>query len=163
MSDAENEKNIIFVERADHRSPSVMALIAALDGELTGRYGLAETQKIVTLDFAEPGSAFFVAKIEGREVGCGGLRPLEPGVGEIKRMFVVRDARGAGVAKAILAEIEVEARRVGYKVLRLETGARQPEALALYEGAGFHPIPCYGRFADDPLSLCFEKRLDSPP
>ena len=74
-------------------------------------------------------------------------------------MYVVPGARRSGVARAVLAEVEAEARRRGYRELRLETGLKQPEAIALYQSAGFELIPCWGIYAQLPLSRCFAKRL----
>lgn len=162
MSDGENEDDRISVERADHRSPSVAALLASLDGELTRRYGRVRGAEMLALELAGPGSAFFVARSGGREVGCGGLCSLEPGIGDVRRLYAVRGPRGTAAARAILAEIEAEARRLGYRALRIETGNGRPESPAFYEGEGFRLVPCEGQ-ATDPSRLCFEKRLDSPP
>jgi ribosomal protein S18 acetylase RimI-like enzyme len=74
-------------------------------------------------------------------------------------MFVIPEARGCGVARLILTELESAALRMGYSRIRLETGLRQPEAVGLYEAAGYHRVACYGGYADDPMSVCFEKHL----
>jgi putative acetyltransferase len=74
-------------------------------------------------------------------------------------MYVAPDARGRGVGRVLLAALEEEARRLGYRAVRLETGHLQPEAIGLYTAAGFEPIPCYGPYVDDPRSRCFEKAL----
>ena len=74
-------------------------------------------------------------------------------------MFVRPEFRGRGVARRLLAALEAEAHRAGVRTLRLETGERQPEAIRLYESAGYRPIPPYGQFVGDPLSRCFEKNL----
>ena len=78
---------------------------------------------------------------------------------EIRRMYVAPAARGRGLSRLVLAALEDEARELGYSFVRLETGDRQPEAIKLYASSGFEPIPRYGSFADDPRSVCFEKRL----
>jgi putative acetyltransferase len=96
---------------------------------------------------------------EGRALGCGGLRPMEPGAAEIKRMFVRPEARGQGVARVLLERLEVEARDRGIRLLRLETGTLQPDAQSFYEAAGYQPIPCFGEYAGAPLSRCYERRL----
>jgi GNAT superfamily N-acetyltransferase len=82
-------------------------------------------------------------------------------VGEIKRMYVEPEARGKGVGRTILRALQQCARESGYSALRLETGARQPEAIALYESEGYLPIEPYGCYRDSPLSRCFEKHLDA--
>ena len=76
-------------------------------------------------------------------------------------MFVEPACRNRGVARAIMAELEARARAFGYHTLRLETGVLQPAAIRLYEVIGFHRISCYGPYADESDSLCFEKRIDA--
>ena len=99
---------------------------------------------------------------EGTALGCGALRVLADGVAEVKRMYVVPTARGRGVARAVLTGLEDAARDRGWTTLRLETGQRQPEAVALYTQAGYRPIAAFGSYvgapdADD--SLFFERML----
>jgi len=108
------------------------------------------------------GGAFLLARIKGRPVGCIGLRRYDDDVGEIKRTYVVPDARRRGVGRVLLSALEAHARRLGYRAIILETGERQPEALALYESHGYGRIPNYGHWKDSPLSVCFEKRLVTP-
>jgi putative acetyltransferase len=110
-------------------------------------------------DVADPQLTFLVARIDGHAAGCGALRPLEPGVGEVKRMFVRPAFRGRGVARQVLAALEAAARARGYSMLRLETATRQPEAIGLYRSAGYVEIPCFGADAGNRFSVCFEKRL----
>ena len=74
---------------------------------------------------------------------------------------MLRTARRSGVARAVLARLESLARSLGFKLMRLETGYRQQPAMALYESAGFRKIPAFGEYANDPTSVCFEKRLDA--
>ena len=74
-------------------------------------------------------------------------------------MFVTATWRRKGLARAMLLELEVFAKRLGYSAMRLETGRRQLSAVALYESVGFRPITPFGEYSDDPLSLCFEKQL----
>ncbi len=129
--------------------------LRAIDGD-RGEDGLAA----LTLgDLLSPETTFIVARLDGQPAGCGALRPLERGVGEIKRMYTTPWARGNGVALAVLAALEEQARRRGYSTLRLETGDRQLAALRLYERAGYQPIPCYGRYAERSWSRCFEKNI----
>lgn len=142
-------------------SADAALLIARLSAELAARYDFADdgSGAFTPADVDVPGGAFVLARIGGRPVGCGALRPLEPGVGEIKRMFVAADVRGQGIARRILQELETAARTSGYAALRLETGVRQPEAIRLYEAAGYGRILCYGMYASAPGSVCFEKQL----
>lgn len=76
-------------------------------------------------------------------------------------MYVVPEVRGRGVGRAIVAWLLEAAREAGYRRIRLETGNRREEALALYRSAGFSPIPCWGPYAEDPKSRCFELDLEA--
>src|SRR4051794_39573046 len=87
-------------------------------------------------DFAPPGGVFLVAYAAERAVGCGGLKRLDANHVEIKRLYVAPEARGAGVARRILAALEQTAAARGYGTVRLDTGAHQPAALALFESVG---------------------------
>jgi GNAT superfamily N-acetyltransferase len=100
-----------------------------------------------------------VAWLDGRPVGCGMLTTLAPGTCEIKRMFVTRGERGRGIGGELLRALESVAENEGFRVARLETGAMQPESIALYERNGYVRIPCFGEYVSDPRSLCFEKVL----
>jgi GNAT superfamily N-acetyltransferase len=95
----------------------------------------------------------------GEALGCGALRPSGDGVAEVKRPYVVPAARGRGLSRMVLAGLETAARDRGWTTLRLETGPRQPEAVALYEGAGYRPIPAFGAHAGDAL---FDERVLDP-
>jgi GNAT superfamily N-acetyltransferase len=96
---------------------------------------------------------------DGEALGCGGIKQFDKGIGEVKRMYVVPGARRTGVARAVLREVEAEGRRRGYRELWLETGVKQPEAIALYQSSGFELIPCWDTYADAPLSRCLAKQL----
>jgi GNAT superfamily N-acetyltransferase len=142
---------------------SARALIAALNGELSGIYPEAGANHFrLDPDEVAPGNgAFFVAYLGGDAVGCGALRRIDAGTAEIKRMFVRPEARGRGISVAILETLETEARRLGLRRILLETGVRQTEALALYRRGGYDSIPPYGEYLGSPLSVCMGK--DLPP
>jgi GNAT superfamily N-acetyltransferase len=126
------------------------------------RYGAEdEWDGLVPDQLAPPHGTFLIAWLDEEAVGCGGLRRIEASVGEIKRMFVAPAARRSGVARTILTELETTARALGYTLLKLETGIKQPEAIALYESHGYEPIEAYGVYRDSPLSRCFAKMLES--
>lgn len=105
-----------------------------------------------------PPDGTFVVGFDGeRAVCCGGVKRLPDGACEIKKMFVVADARGRGVARALLGELERLARELGYAVARLDTGPRQARARRMYERAGYVPIE---NFNANPVATFFgEKRL----
>jgi GNAT superfamily N-acetyltransferase len=108
-------------------------------------------------ELGPPGGTFVVGFEDGVAVCCGGLKRLPDGPCEIKRMFVTADARGRGVARALLEELERRARELGYSVARLDTGPRQDHARRMYEHAGYEPI---GNFNGNPVATFFgEKRL----
>jgi putative acetyltransferase len=134
-------------------------LIQQLDDDLRQRDPGATIHGLQPQDIADPQLTFLVTSIDGHAAGCGALRPLEPGVGEVKRMYVRPAFRGRGVARQVLAALESVARARGYLTLRLETGTSQPEAISLYRSARYHEIPCFGAYAGDRFSVCFEKRL----
>ncbi len=109
-------------------------------------------------DYVPPAGAFLIARISGEPVGCGALRSLAPGVGEIKRMWVAPEARGQGVGRRLLEALEREARRRKLGSVRLDTHSSLAQALRLYRSAGYREIP---RFNDNPYAHhWFEKALD---
>ena len=142
-------------------SPAVGPLLDALVADLQVRYD-DEAAAGAPLDpaaFAAPRGTFVVARLDGRPIACGGLRTVGEGVGEVKRMYVAPEARGRGLARRVLAELEALGRALGHRRLLLETGTRQPEAVALYASAGWARTEPYGEWRDSPLSLCFERAL----
>jgi putative acetyltransferase len=108
--------------------------------------------------YARPEIALFVARAGGIALGCGAYRLERDGSAEVKSMFVVPEARGRGIGRAILAAIE-DAVCGRVTTLRLETGVRQEAAIRLYENAGFHHRGPFGSYRDDPLSVFMEKAL----
>jgi len=151
----------VELRRESLESPPACRLIAELNAELTERYPEAGATHFA-LDASEVAAghgAFLVALIDGDAVGCGAVRRIEDGVAEVKRMYVRPAARGRGTGGAILAALEREARSLGARRLVLETGVRQPEALALYRRFGFAVIPPFGEYVDSPLSVCMAKDL----
>lgn len=145
------------------RNKECLQLLAQLRTELTEKYpDELRGVPLIPEELAAEGAAFLVARRNGQPVGCGAIRAFEPGVAEVKRMFVVPEARGRGVGRAILENLETFARNFGYRSVRLETGLKQPEAISLYQSAGYHPAPCYGPYRENPMSICFEKELDAP-
>jgi ribosomal protein S18 acetylase RimI-like enzyme len=102
---------------------------------------------------------FFVLRSDGVPAGCGGILFVDNEYGEIKRMYVRQEFRGQGLGRRILEHLTAHAMARAITVLRLETGIHQQEAIALYERQGFHRIPPFGPYTDDPLTLCYEKQL----
>ncbi|MGY1735965.1 GNAT family N-acetyltransferase [Geodermatophilus sp. SYSU D00684] len=151
----------VVLEPAAWDDDEVRRLTSAQQAELRARYdGDSEPG---TPPSAADVSVVLVARApDGTAVGCGALRALGDDVAEVKRMYVAPEARGRGVSKVVLAGLEAAARERGWTTLRLETGPRQPEAIALYEGAGYRPIPAFGAYVDAPgagCSLYYERDL----
>ena len=108
-------------------------------------------------DFRPPRGCLLLARRDGEPIGCGALRTLEPGVGEIKRMWIAPSARGLGLGRRLLAELEAEAVRHRFRLVRLDTNATLDEALKLYRSSGYREIP---RFNENPYAQhWFEKSL----
>jgi GNAT superfamily N-acetyltransferase len=146
----------LIVRLVGSDSPDFAALVSALDAELEARYpGIGEDEPSGTQDLP----VAVVAYSGDAPVGCGALRELEPGVGEIKRMFVLPEARRLGGARRMLEVLEAQARTLGYSAVRLGSGLRQPEALALYESRGYRRIPLFGEYEGGGLCVCYEKTL----
>jgi GNAT superfamily N-acetyltransferase len=149
--------------REDFDAPDVRALTDAQQAEMRGRYD-GEADIGPSRDaamFVEPDGVFLVVRDGDRAVACGGIARFDDARAELKRMYVLPELRGRGLGRRLLVELEAEARRLGYRGVVLETGDRQPEAVALYESSGYERIPCYPPYDSRALSLCFEKRL--PP
>ncbi len=156
----DRDRGGIEVRDENPRSEVAQELMEQLGAELVERYGGEGSGPFAPNQVEVPGGFFVVARLDGVPSGCGALLPIEGETGEVKRMFVTPRARGRGVSRAILAALEERARRHGYAALKLETGVRQPEAMGLYEAAGYERIPCFGPYAADPLSVCYAKRLE---
>jgi GNAT superfamily N-acetyltransferase len=135
-------------------------LIAAMVAEMNELYGDIEGPNVPSAkpaDFAPPHGTFLVGYDEGEPICAGGLKRLDEQAAEIKRMYVAPAARRRGVARALLEALEDAARARGYAVVRLDTGLRQPHAMALYRSAGYVDV---GNFNANPLAAYWgEKEL----
>ena len=139
--------------------PAVQELVAEALADLSVRYGgSGDDTPVAPDDFEPPGGRFFVADLDGAPVGCAGWR-RHGNDAELKRMFTLTAARGRGVARRLLAAIEDSARAAGCRRVILETGDRQPEAIALYDSAGYRRIPDFGFYAGEEGVRSFAKDL----
>ena len=130
-------------------APVAQTLTAASMAELAVRYGgEGDATPIQPFEFDPPGGGFLVAWVDGTPAGCGGWRTRvdDEDVAEIKRMYVAPEYRGRGLASGLLKRLEESARQAGKKQIVLETGTAQPEAIALYEKAGYVRIPDFGYY-----------------
>lgn len=148
---------IINAETPDQ--PEVRAMLEQLDAYCAALYPAESNHLMDIASLLQDGVLFLVARdVEGRAVGCAALVRRE-GYGEIKRMFVDPARRGGGTGRQLLEQLTMFARMSGLQVLRLETGIHQPEAIGLYERAGFVRCEPFGDYQPDPLSLFMEKKL----
>ncbi len=149
----------ITIHVVDTQNVELLVLLQAMSQEMAELYHEDGFTDLVPARMADPRSAFVIAVRGGEAIGCGGIRPLEANVGELKRIYVLPQWRGHGVARRILSILEELGRQFGYRAVRLETGALQDPAIKLYEREGYRRIRCWGEEADDPMSICFEKNL----
>ena len=134
-------------------------MIAELDAYQDTLYPPESRHSLDLESLKQANVLFFVARDDARQaVGCGAV-VLNASYGEIKRMFVRPTCRGKGIARGLLAALESASTSAGCKLLKLETGPFQPEALALYASCGYTRRGPFGNYSDDPLSVFMEKRL----
>jgi putative acetyltransferase len=149
----------ILEERAD--TPDATQLIMELEAVLQPLYAAESRHGFSIEKLLNQGVAFFVSRYDSEAAGCGGIKLFGTDYAEIKRMYVRPQFRGHGLGKHMLEHLADYTVQHGISVLRLETGIYQPEAIGLYEQFGFQRIPPFGDYFDDPVSLCYEKRLDT--
>ncbi len=151
----------VTVERVDGAHPDARACLDAYAADIDERFpeGYDKSFLVRPEEVSGDAGAFFVAYEEGRPVGCGALRRLEPGVGEIRHVWVHREARRLGLARRLLTALEHAATACELTVVRLDTHAVLTEAQAMYRACGYTEIPAY---TDDIYgNHWFEKRLDA--
>jgi GNAT superfamily N-acetyltransferase len=151
----------ITSERPD--TADARALIDELDAHLIPQYPIESHHGYAVDKLIRENVAFFVIRQDGRAAGCGGILLVGSEYGEIKRMYVRPAFRGKGLSKLMLEHLAAYALEHGVNLLRLETGIHQREAISLYERTGFVQIPPFGPYPVDPLSRCYEKRIESGP
>ena len=149
----------IDLRDADYPDAVSTALIEEVQHEYVIRYGGRDETPLADGEFGPPTGAFVVVRVDGDPVACGGVRRHDDDTAEIKRMYVRAAHRGTGIGRRLLTTLEQRARDLGYGQAVLETGTAQPEAMALYASAGYHPIPPYGYHRCSPRSRCFAKDL----
>lgn len=146
----------LVIERGDPRE--ARALLEASHAMMMALFNPDSNHFLSLEALAGPEISFFVARLDGRTVGCGALAQRD-GYGEIKSMFVDPDVRRAGVAAALMARLEAEAAAQGLDLLRLETGNLLEAAHALYARCGFAVCGPFGDYPAHPQSVFMEKRL----
>lgn len=130
------------VEHADAKVS--LALQETFFADIAARYpgwAPASSQSVQPSDLAPPNGVWLVAYLDRRAVGCGGLQCLNADTAEIRRLFLDESARGQGIGRRLLAELESYARRLGYERVRLTTSDAQAEALQMFQTANYQEIP----------------------
>lgn len=147
----------LAIESPDQQE--IHALLKASDTYMAELYPAESNHMLGVSELCGPQVTFIVARMDGRAVGCGAIVESPDGWAEIKRMFVSPLARGKNIGRRLLQTLEATAVAKGIPLLRLETGIKQPEALALYRSAGFIEIGPFDQYGPDPLSRFMEKPL----
>jgi putative acetyltransferase len=149
---------MLTLKRTDSENPHFTALVKLLDADLAIRDGddhafYDQFNKVTAIKHV------IVAYDGPTPVGCGAIKHLADDAMEVKRMYVPEERRGRGIAGEVVAALEHWAAELGYARCLLETGTKQPEAIALYKKSGYSIIPNYGQYAGVENSVCFEKVL----
>ena len=148
-----------FITAEHPDTPDALLLINELQTHLESFYPPESRHGFSVERLIAEAVAFFVLRADGRPAGCGGIKLVGREYGELKRMFVRPEFRGAGFGEMLVEHLAAHALAHGVTLLRLETGIHQQAAIRLYERLGFRRIPPFGPYTNDPVSLCYEKRL----
>ncbi|HET6209489.1 MAG TPA: GNAT family N-acetyltransferase [Jatrophihabitans sp.] len=160
--------SVLEIREVGYDHPDAELLIAEVQAEYVVRYGGTDDSPVQPAEFGPPDGLFAVGYRDRLPVVMGGWRlhaPDDPQTGwaspaaEIKRMYVVAAARGAGFARQMLAFLERTAAQRGARWVLLETGGKQPEAIALYRSAGYQDVPPFGYYAEWPLTVHLGKQV----
>ena len=149
---------MIKIVRTNSDNPDFIELVKYLDADLVIRDGnehsfYAQFNKIDKIKFV------VVAYEDDQPVGCGAIKEYAPNTMEIKRMYTSPASRGNGIATKVLTELENWAAEMSFEKCILETGKKQPEAIALYKKSGYKSISNYGQYAGIENSVCFRKEV----
>jgi GNAT superfamily N-acetyltransferase len=146
---------VVGLRAVPYDDPVARDLVGRVQQEYVDRYGGPDEAAVDPAEFVPPAGVFLVAEVDGRPAGCGAWRrhpesprPDDADVAEMKRVYVVPAFRRRGLAQVVVRALEESARRAGYRAFVLNSGDRQPEALALYRAMGYAPVPGYGIYAD---------------
>jgi len=157
---------VVELRQVPFTHPDAVLLIDQVQAEYVVRYGSPDETPMVASVFDPPAGAFFVGYSDDEPVAMGGWRfrsdvqALDRSVAaEIKRMYVVPEARRSGLARVVLGHLEMTAQAAGADLMVLETGLRQPEAIELYTTSGYVPIEGFGYYKDFPNARYFGKPL----
>lgn len=143
----------MLIQNREITHPDVSLLMRRAEEELLELYPDEPPSPV------HPRARSVVAYVMGQAVGCGALIPVDETTVEIKRMYVLPEYRGQGVARRILGILIRRAEAQHFENVILETGTKQIAAIALYESSGFERTEPYGEYIDNPYSICFLRRL----
>jgi GNAT superfamily N-acetyltransferase len=146
-----------------YSDPVAQALVERVQQEYVQRYGGRDEAVVDPAEFGPPHGLFLVAEVGGVPAACGAWRVHAPGVVEVKRVYVEPDYRRRGLAQVLMDALERSAARAGHRTVVLNSGARQPEALALYAALGYAPVTPYGVYASSPEAVFLGKELPAVP
>jgi GNAT superfamily N-acetyltransferase len=148
----------ITILAEDPDTPDAVQLMEELSKALEAITGNSGRSSFDPNDVRVPGSLFVIARDQaGEAIGCGAFRPIHKDTAEIKRMYAKHKA--AGIGTEILRYLEIQAKKLGYSALWLETRLVNNGAVSFYESKGYHRIPNYGKYINNTEAVCFEKRL----
>lgn len=151
----------LTINRREYSHPDASRLIGQLQELYTRIYGGTDASPIDDGDFLPPSGALAVGYVDREPVAMGAWRRLGNGSAELKRMFVVDEYRGRGFSRAILTWLEESAVEHGTSVMMLETNENHPAAIALYRSAGYHDVPHFGFYADNPMTVSLARELST--
>ena len=154
------EPGPVRLRAVGYADPVAQHLVERVQQEYVVRYGGRDAAVVEPAEFSPPLGLFLVAEVDGVPAGCGGWRVHEPGVAEVKRVYVAPGFRRQGLAQLLMAALEESAAAAGVRSVVLNSGSRQPEALALYAALGYTSAPGYGVYAGLPGAVFLGKRLD---
>ncbi len=149
---------MINVKRTDSTTQDFINLVKKLDADLAERDG-SEHDFYNQFNKIDAIKHVVVAYENDAPVGCGAIKEFDANRMEVKRMYTLPNSRGKGIATLVLTELEKWAAELLYTKCLLETGKKQPEAIALYQRNGYNQIDNYGQYAGVENSLCFEKEI----
>jgi GNAT superfamily N-acetyltransferase len=153
----------VTLRAVPYDDPVAALLVGRVQQEYVDRYGGPDEAAVDPAEFLPPEGLFLVAEVDGAPAACGAWRVYPPGGIEIKRVYVEPAFRRRGLAQLLVAALERSAAAAGHDTVVLNTGDRQPEAIALYTDLGYSPVSGYGVYACSPGAVFLGKDLAAPP
>ena len=150
--------NAVTLTRTDSADAAFIELVNLLDRDLAERDG-ADHSFYSQFNTVAAIKHVIVATLDEKPIACGAIKAFSDEAMEVKRMFTRHEYRGRRIASLVLDALETWAKEMGYRSCVLETGKRQPEAIALYRSKGYEIIPNYGQYVGVENSVCFRKQL----